>query len=579
MWPDMPMPGTREFGRWFDQQDPETQDQIIFNFGLSDANTPMGGSVGTDQPEIGAQNFGMLNQLSPPPVINSKGVVQPSGTEQVQKQTNLFQDQLSLGTDNMLAAIAGQFAPTAFEPTYKPQGNPVQATGLRQLQSLANTGGWEGFMAAQMLPLEYGGGGMSPGQAKGALMAALKVPDDADQEALNQREELRASLTPRYETTPLKPGETPPTKDLMTDQGIVNSFDFSDVDNVSRQWQSDLAKDPVIGYTDPQTGLSYAGALAEKTPTMEWFDKYGLPYANKRYDDPDEIRRMQDAVAPVAPGQLEAEDLRNQQALAANAKARGALGEATSQDELLRRAYAQVMKPSAGIGAPVAPVAPAAPVAPSMPGNPGALRPLGLQPGGLLGPPSGNPGMGAGITPPEMPLAPTRAPAMQAPAMQAPTAQAPMTPSRFLMDIDPTGRLLGLSNNQAIPGGGLSDKTKMGAGMSGQVNFDFGQRGATLPAARSPLEALGLKPLVPGSNRRVMTAEDLAPAAQRVAMARKAAAATVPGIQAASKSSPDAFARQMAQARLIGLSLAGRTPLADTLSGRMMAARAAGVYG
>jgi len=94
MWPeDMPDPSdTRRWSQWFGQQDPGTQQQIIFDFGLGDANQPIAGnSVGGFQPEINQQGFGLLDQLSPPPVINSKGVIQPSGTEQVQKQTNLFQ--------------------------------------------------------------------------------------------------------------------------------------------------------------------------------------------------------------------------------------------------------------------------------------------------------------------------------------------------------------------------------------------------------------------------------------------------------------------------------------------------------
>ena len=182
-------------------------------------------------------------------------------------------------TDNVLAAIAGQFSPTAFTPTLRPQGNPVTQGGLRQLQSLANTGGWEGFMAQQMLPTEYGGGGMSASQAKGALIKAIRAPDTADQTALDLREELRGSLTPRYETS-ARPGDTPVNKDLSTAQGIANAYDLTDLDAVARQWQSDLAKDPIAAYTDPQTGLSYAGVTSANTPTMDWFDKYGLPYAN-----------------------------------------------------------------------------------------------------------------------------------------------------------------------------------------------------------------------------------------------------------------------------------------------------------
>jgi hypothetical protein len=452
-------------------------------------------------------------------------------------------------------------------------------------------------MASQMLPKEYGGGGMSPGQAKGALMAALKVPDNADQRALDQREELRGSLTKRYETTPLKPGETPPTKDLTTDQGIVNSFDFTDVDNVSRQWQSDLAKDPVIGYTDPQTGLSYAGALAEKTPTMEWFDKYGLPYANKRYDDPDEIRRMQDAVAPVAPGQLEAEDLQNQQALSANARARADLGEANSQMDVLDRAYREATK--SGILKPSTPGTPGTPDTKYTMGLPRqqSTPTAGLQVAatdatgkptmyrtetGALVTPEGMAAINNTQTPRGTRLGDVSSGEPDFITRTIPgTPGTPGTPGRdtFLMDIGPNGRLIGLSNNQNIPAGGKTDKTKMGAGVSGQTNFDFSKAGTVLPATASPLEALGLKPLVPGSNRRVMTAEDLAPAAQRIAMAKRAAAATVPGIQRAGQSSEASMQRQLARARLMGLAAAGRTPLSDTLAGRMMAARTAGVYG
>lgn len=558
MYEDMPPAGTRQWGQWFQQQDPQTQQQVIFDFGLADANTPTMGASGTMQPEIGAQTYGMLDQMSSPPVINSKGIVQPQGAEQMQKELNLFQDQNSLMTDNMMAAIAGQFAPTAFESTYKPQGNPVQATGLRQLQSLANTGGWEGFMASQMLPKDFGGGGMSSSQAKGALLKALKTPDTADEQALAQREELRGSLTPRYETQGKSnnPGIEPVNKDLSTDQGIVNSFDFTDVDTVSRGWQSDLAKDPVIGYTDPKTGLSYTGALAEKTPTMEWFDKYGLPYATKRYDDPDEIRRMQDAVAPAAPGQMEAEDMQRDQALSANAKARSELGAATSQDELLRNAYNKVINTPTGINIPNP--------RPKAPSNPAGLTPLNLQPGGLIA--GSRPDGGAGL-PPQVPAQPATDPGTH-----------PYVQDKFLMDIDPTGKLLGLSKNQSIPWGGQEKPTKMGAGMQGSVMFDWAN-GATIPAAKSPLEALGLKPLAPGSNRRAMTAKDLAPAAQRVAMAKRAAAATVPAIQAASNSSDTSMQRQLARAKLMGLASVGRTPLSDTLAGRMMAARAAGVYG
>ena len=600
MWPeDMPTPGTRQWGQWFNQQDPQTQQQIIFDFGLGDANQPIAGnSVGGFQPEINQQGFGLLDQLSPPPVINSKGVIQPSGTEQVQKQTNLFQDQLSLGTDNMLAAIAGQFAPTAFTPSYEPQGNPVTPTGLRQLQSLANTGGWEGFMASQMLPKDYGGGGMSASQAKGALLKAVMTPDDADEGALQLREELRGSLTPRYETQgeSANPTVKPINKDLSTAQGVANSFDLSDVDEVSRGWQKELANDPVAGYTDPVTGLSYLGAKEKKTPTMEWFDKYGLPYANKQYSDPDQIASMQDAVAPWQyRGQGMEEDFARQDALAANQKARDELGGAQSQMDILEKAYNQATK--AGLwpehqvvdkeaynpnnpmqGATVVPDRSV-----NMPGP--IINGMGMQPGGLYAPPVNYEVVKQQIE--------------DAKAKGQPSTPMKTIPAHWYMDIDKQGNPTRLSINQTQPSGQtwstehtnkngvqetkLRPGVKMDAGLTADTNFDFGAPGAVVPGTIEGMDNNLLSKLIPGldmltSKRKVFTAADLVPAKQRVEMARKAAAATVPGIQAASNSSETSMQRQLARARMMGLASTGRTPLSDTLAGRMMAARTAGIY-
>lgn len=576
MWDDMPTPGTTQWGHWFQQQDPDTQQQVLFSFGLSDANQPVMGNAGGGSmtPEISPQSYGMLSQMQSPPVINSKGVVQPQGTEQMQKELNLYQDQNSLLTDNVLAAIAGQYSPGAFTPTYEPQGNPITPTGLRQLQSLSNTGGWEGFMASQMLPKDYGGGGMSASQAKGALMKAVMTPDTADEQALSLREELRGSLTPRYETTggSTNPQDKPVNKDLSTAQGVANSFDLSDVDTVARGWQKDLASDPVAGYTDPTTGLSYLGAKENKTPTMDWFDKYGLPYANKQYDDPDQIAGMQDAVAPWQyQGQGQVEDATRQQALAANQSARDTLGGAQSQMDILSKAFAQAK--SAGIGQdrqvpsqynPANPMSGAVNVPDRSVNIPGPIiNGMGMQPGGLYAPP-----VNYGVVKQQIADQQANGPTMET------------RPGKFYMDVDQSGNPTGLSLNQSQPSGQLPKDVKLGAGVSGNTNFDFGAPGAVVKGM--DYGALGeLLPFLKNINpdRKVMTAADLAPAKQRVEMARKAAAATVPAIQAASKSSDISMQRQLARARMMGLASTGRTPLTDTLAGRMMAARSAGVYG
>jgi len=168
-------------------------------------------------------------------------------------------------------------------------------------------------------------------------------------------------------------------------------------------------------------------------------------------------------------------------------------------------------------------------------------------------------------------------------------------PAHWYMDIDKQGNPTRLSINQTQPSGQtwsventtkdgvtstkLKPGVKMGAGITADTNFDFGAPGATVPG----MDFGVLEKLIPGlaqvgSDRKVFTAADLVPARQRVEMARKAAAKTVPGIQAASNSSETSMQRQLARARMMGLASTGRTPLSDTLAGRMMAARTAGIY-
>jgi len=579
MYEDMPTPGTRQWGQWFNALDRGDQQQVIFDFGLNDANTPVAGNqMGTMQPEISSQGYGMIDQLAPPPVINSKGVIQPSGTEQVQKQLNLFQDENSLMTDNVLAAIAGQYSPTAFTPTYQGQGNPVTQGGLRNLMSLSQGGGWEGFMANQMLPKDYGGGGMTPSQAKAALMKIVMQPesDSVTPEARGLRDELLTSLPLRYETSgeSLDPSKGKVNKDLTTAQGIANTYDLGSIDEVSRGWQKDLASDPIAGYTDPKTGLAYQDAKEIKTPTMEWFDKYGLPYANKSYADPDQIASFQDATAPWQyQGQGEMEDAARQSALDANAAARGELGTANDQMDILSKAYQQANQ--GGLQDRGTWSYPESKSRPQVMGSSINAPNGSINPGGLYSPP-----VNYNVV------------AQQSAQDQQYQGPAAFNQPKFLMSVDEAGNYLGLAPDQKYPRQPwkTENTTKDGVTTTKAVadeskpQYTF-ERGAILPSDGPDLDLISQ--LVPGlsavndmtKRRKIVTVDDLAPARQRIEMAKKAAAATVPGIQAASHSSPTAMARQMAQAKMIGLSLTGRTPLSDTLAGRMMAARSAGVYG
>ena len=161
------------------------------------------------------------------------------------------------------------------------------------------------------------------------------------------------------------------------------------------------------------------------------------------------------------------------------------------------------------------------------------------------------------------------------------TKTIPGTPGRenFLMNMDAQGNALGLAVNQTIPSGDTGN-VKLGDNIKGRANFNFGAAGSTIPG--QDWGAVGemlpfLKQVNP--DRKVMTAADLGTAQERVALAHKAAAATVPGLQRATESSPTSMARQLARARMMGLAATGRTPLSDTLAGRMMAARSAGIYG
>jgi hypothetical protein len=198
---------------------------------------------------------------------------------------------------------------------------------------------------------------------------------------------------------------------------------------------------------------------------------------------------------------------------------------------------------------------------------------MGMQPGGLYAPPINYEVVKKQIedaknNPPAPPVARTGN------SQQA----------KFLVDVDGSGNITGLSPNQQFPAAGKP--TDAGAGLKGAIFTDWTKPGTLIPNNEDPVisAARGMLPKQPGGqvqrgDRRVMQISDLHDYANRIKDAQHAAAATVPGIQAASHSSPTEMARIMARARMMGLASTGRTPLTDTLAGRMMAARSAGVYG
>jgi len=283
---------------WWSQLSPEEQDMLLSEFGSGAdyEDAEFASDYGTGGLDFGSFDFGGVGYEGQPAVdyFTTKGDIDPTSRTEEAGRVNLLQDYGALSVDNILTgyAGAGAYDPSAFTPTYD-YGEPLNMSGRRKAESLAGAGGWQGFVTDLIFKE-----GMSPAEAEAELYEAINTPDD-DPDLTDQdramKQSLIESMPPSMETDITPPsarsGATPALDKRKTwDTDLINQF-------TTRVW-SDLMEDPEFKYQDPETGQYYDKTPEEamvKTPQMEKYDAFGIPYPTESYEDPEWVNQFIEA--------------------------------------------------------------------------------------------------------------------------------------------------------------------------------------------------------------------------------------------------------------------------------------------
>jgi hypothetical protein len=298
---------------WYEElafADPRERDAILAGMGYTRSGEFQG--FGADEEEVPYTeedyvsayqgmpgNFG-LEGVGAIPQYTAKGALDPRDLTQVGQGINVAQDYGALFVDNALNSLLGPgaYGPDAFTPTYE-YGDIVVPKGRNRLEDLASRGGWEGYVADKILNQ-----GMSTTEAMGALQDFVEnaAPDDtASQKAVDFYNSVLRSMPRLQEKAPqtTRPGLNPETGKFepggtpVEDIGFWGDYDYDRIFNRTTELADSLYEDEVPGWQDPQTGQYYDRAPTEiKTPQMEWYDKYGLPYPTASYEDPEYAERL-----------------------------------------------------------------------------------------------------------------------------------------------------------------------------------------------------------------------------------------------------------------------------------------------
>lgn len=232
------------------------------------------------------------------PEYTTKGNLDPRDLTQVAKGINVAQDYGALLLDNILSGIAGpgSYDVGAFQPEIE-YGKEITRPGYDRLTAMAGRGGWEGYIAKQMLE-----NGASASEAIARMQNFVETSDendpDLDPKIRAEVRALKASL-PKAKQDPLQ------FVGGVGMRGGEQGTDFDSMYNMDRIWQQAndwdeaLFNDPAFAYSEPDASgrMHYYDTAPEtiKTPQMEFFDKYGLPYPTARYDEPKYMEAYQAA--------------------------------------------------------------------------------------------------------------------------------------------------------------------------------------------------------------------------------------------------------------------------------------------
>lgn len=278
-----------EVQAYLDSLPPDERQKAIYDFGFQSANQAPPGFEGAFGPELTQQQYDLGQYTQAPPSLDD-GDLEPYSLD-VARDIQYYQKNLAdLVADPMANVQAGAagFDPGAFQPITVPIGEPLDLAGSRYVNAMAQStgGGYEAFLAQKIA------GGATPGDAVAQMWDLINQPDspEVSQQARDARDALVASLPPNL-TSPTDPATGMPSYqenigDFSTPQGRAATTDVGAITTTANDLFTKLTEDPVAGYTDPKTGLQYAGSYDQPSELSQKFAELGLPTPYESYLDP-----------------------------------------------------------------------------------------------------------------------------------------------------------------------------------------------------------------------------------------------------------------------------------------------------
>lgn len=295
----------REEDEWYEAfgyMSPEEQEAVMAEMGYAPQT-----SLPFEYEGSGLSDYYPLGDIAATPEFTSKGNLDPYDLTQQAKRINVAQDYGSLLLDNILSGIAGpgSYDINAFTPEVE-YGKEVTRPGTARLESFAGKGGWEGFLANEILK------GGTPSSAMAALQTFLENTDPNDKSI---SEDERTAYQSLVNSLPRNRDEMTPSQKEAA--GFWGDYDYEGLLDTATRYSDEVFKDPAYGYSEegPDGTMRYWDTAPEeiKTPQMEFFDKYGLPYPTASYEDPQYLEAMLDAEEGTTPEQRASEASRYKQ--------------------------------------------------------------------------------------------------------------------------------------------------------------------------------------------------------------------------------------------------------------------------
>lgn len=277
-----------EFEAYLETLDPMERRQALYDFGFQKANFVPPSFDAMYEPELTQQEYDLGQYTQAPPSMDSYGNIDPYSLDVAKDLENWQQDMADLTADPVMAAYAGRggFDPSAFAPITTPVGEPLDLAGTRYVSAMASAGGgYESYLAQKIQ------GGMTPGAAVADMWAKINAAEspEAPEDVKALAADLKASLPPLVSTDPASglPSVQQNIGDLSTPEGRAASTNLDAITTTANDLFYKMTADQPVGYTDPNTGLQYAGATEEPSELAAHFAELGIPTPFESYTDPE----------------------------------------------------------------------------------------------------------------------------------------------------------------------------------------------------------------------------------------------------------------------------------------------------